>query len=218
MRRHARPTEVEWQLEAPDLAALARWLRRARFEGGFAVTPAGARTQRDVYFDTDDWGIHRAGFALRVRRADGDVEATLKAVARARDGLARRREISERLADARMATVRAASGPVGTRLRRLIGGGRARRLFAVTTRRRTYRLRHRGRVVGELALDRTVIATRSGRPRRLARLEVEVVGAARPALVAGFVATLRRARHLKAARRSKFEEGLVAARLAPARR
>ncbi len=218
MGRRGRAIEVEWQFEAADVDALARWLRRARFDGGWTVAPAKARTQRDVYLDTDDRCIQRAGFALRVRRSGGHVEATLKALARARGGLARRRELNERLADARMTTLRAATGLVGSRLRRLVGERRTRRLFALTTRRRTYVIRHRGRVVGELALDRTAIAARSGRPRRLTRLEVEVVGAGRAASIAGFVATLRRARHLRVARRSKFEEGLVAAGLAPQRR
>jgi inorganic triphosphatase YgiF len=51
----------------------------------------------DTYFDTDDWRIHRAGFALRVRSGAGKSEATLKSLHSASAEVADRRELNETL-------------------------------------------------------------------------------------------------------------------------
>jgi triphosphatase len=215
MPSHAGRIEVEWQLVTRDVERIRRWLAGWSPGGSWRVEPAGVQTLHDAYWDTPEWLLYGAGYALRVRRGRAGVEATLKALTRARAGVARRREIAERLPDARLASLHASRGAVGRRLADLAGSAVPRRLFGLRTRRRTFRLRHGGRVVGELVLDRTIIIAR--RTRRLERVEVEV-GAGPVALVAGFVATLRRTRHLKAVRRSKFEEGLVAAGLVPPRR
>ncbi len=206
-----RAIEVEWQLAARDVDVVARWLARAELGAEWRVVPRTTRYLRDVYCDTADWAVARTGHALRVRVGEGGVVATLKAFGRRHAGVARRREIVERLADARIATVRNGRGPVGRRVRAAIGTARLRRLFTIRTRRQVYEVRHRERLVAELALDRTrIVAGR--RVRRLERVEVEVTGGT-PRVVAGFVATLRRGRHLTAARRSKFESGLAAAGL-----
>jgi len=214
----ARGVEVEWQFDVRDVAAFERWVAEARFGGGWTVTPDRVRRLRDAYFDAADWRVLRAGHALRVRRDGADVEATLKALRRSRHGVARRREITERLADARLGSLRAASGAVGSVLRRVVGKRGLHRLFALRTRRRTFAVRKDGRRIAELALDRTEIVAGRHRLRSLQRVEVEVE-AGSPAVVARFVATLRRQRHLTIARRSKFETGLAAAgRVAPRRR
>jgi triphosphatase len=212
----ARQVEVEWQFVVRDIGRLGRWLLRARFDG-WSVSPSGVLGLRDTYLDTVDWRVHRAGYALRVRRSGDRVEATLKALGRARNGVACRREITERLPGARTSSLRVAPGVVGARLSRVIGERALRRLFALRTRRWTYVVRRDGRPIAELALDRTLVVPVRGRTRRIERVEVEV-GAGPPALVASFVALLRRQRHLTIARCSKFEEGLAAARLVPPRR
>jgi triphosphatase len=209
----ARPIEIEWQFVPRDAAAFARWLARARFDDAWSVVPAATQVLADAYFDSDDRRIARAGFAFRVRRVGSSVEATLKALRRAEDGVARRREITSRLTGATIAAVRASRGAVGTRLRRTVGSAPLRRLFALRTRRRTFTLRLHGRVVAELALDRTAVIVRGRVARRIERVEVEVK-AGPPARVAVFAATLRRGGHLTLARRSKFDEGLRAARCA----
>jgi inorganic triphosphatase YgiF len=211
-----RGIEVEWQFAVPDLAAFRRWLVRASFDG-WVVTPLGVVRLADVYLDTPDWRLWRAEWALRIRRADGATEATLKALAQTRrPGPARRREINARIRDANVARVLAAPAGLGRLVRAVVGDARPRRLFAVRTRRELFAVRHGGRLVAELALDRTRIAAR-GRTRRLTRVEIEVK-AGPPARVARFVATLRRGRHLTMATRSKFEEGLATAGLRPRRR
>jgi len=218
MSAPSRQVEVEWQFVVRDVDVFGRWVLRARFDdGAWSVSPAEVLRLRDAYFDTADWRLWRAGYALRVRRAGARVEATLKALGHARGGVARRREITERLGDARLGSLRAARGAVGTRLRRVVGERALCRLFTLQTRRRTFLVRRDGRALAELALDRTRIVTPRGRLHRLQRVEVEVE-AGPPALVARFVATLRRARHLKTAGGSKFEAGLAAAGAAPPRR
>jgi inorganic triphosphatase YgiF len=208
----ARGIEVEWQFHVADLAGFRRWLVRASFDG-WDVAPLGVVHVADVYFDTPDWRLWRTGWALRIRRAAGATEATLKALARTRGGPARRREISTALRDASLGAMLAARTGVGPRVRAAVGDARPRRLFGVRTRRELFAVRRDGRVVAELALDRTRIA--AGRcTHRLTRVEIEVK-AGPPARVARFVATLRRGRHLTVATRSKFESGLATARLRP---
>ncbi len=213
----SRHVEVEWQFAVRDVDGFERWLARARFDDGWSLSRSAVLRLRDAYFDTADWRVWRAGYALRVRRSGERVEATLKAVRRARGGVARRRELTERLRDARVGSLRAAPGVVGVRLRRVLGASPLVRLCALRTRRRTFALRYEDRAVAEIALDRTRVLPPRGRERRLQRVEVEV-GAGPSALVARFVATLRRRRHLTTAARSKFEEGLVAAGRVPPRR
>ena len=210
MATRAPAIEVEWQFATRDVAAVRRWL--AARPG--VVAPAAVVELRDVYLDTADWRLRRSGDALRVRRCGDGVEATLKALRRPRGAVARRRELGERLADARLATVRVGRGPVARRLRRVLGAAPLRRLFRLRTTRRTYVVRVRGRAVAELAIDRTVVVATGRATRRLARVEVELKRG-RVADLAPFVAALRRACDLRPARRSKFEEGLRAAGLAP---
>jgi inorganic triphosphatase YgiF len=211
----ARAVEIEWQLVVRDVDAFERWLTALRF-AHWSVEAAFAERLSDTYFDTACWSLWSEGHALRVRRNAAGTEASMKAIGRARRGVARRREITACMRDARPATLRALGGPIGAAVRRTLASGRLRRLFAVRTRRHTFTLRHDGRAVAELALDRTRITAGRDRSRRLERLEVEVK-AGPPDLVARFVATLRRRRRLAFATRSKFEEGLRVAHLVPPR-
>ena len=61
-----------------------RKTRKAVAEGdsrGQNPSVVGGETHEisDSYFDTDDWRIYRAGYALRIRREDGNkAEATMK--------------------------------------------------------------------------------------------------------------------------------------------
>jgi inorganic triphosphatase YgiF len=211
----ARHVEIEWQFAVADLEAFRRWIV-GRTLAGWAVVPRGVVRLSDTYVDTADWRVWRSGHALRLRRSGARVEVTLKGLTRGQRGLARRREITSPVPDARVPALRTARGQVAARVRTIAGDARLRRLFALRTRRQVFAVRHGRRNVAELALDATRIAAR-GKERRLWRVEVEVK-AGPPALVARFVATLRRRRHLRAAKRSKFEEGLAIAGLRPPRR
>jgi inorganic triphosphatase YgiF len=90
--------EIEWQLEADDLESVSSWLEEHPSASGLAVVPGATKELTDTYYDTEDWRLFRAGYALRLRRDGEGAEATMKAIASAEDALRRRREISEPLA------------------------------------------------------------------------------------------------------------------------
>jgi len=154
-RRTRRPSgtdiqEVEWQFDADELEAVEGWLREYDSGSGLSVVPGTTSELTDTYFDTEDWRLHRAGYALRLRRKGSNktAEATMKSLASAGDGSegnVRRREISERIrnADANISAVLEATGPVGERLRTLVGMREVRPLFEVQTHRESFKLRHK---------------------------------------------------------------------------
>src|SRR5438445_13847573 len=94
---HKDGREVEWQLVSTDLASVRRWLDDHGTIDGLVLEPRPTAKIFDTYFDTDDWRIHRAGFALRIRSEDGKSEATLKSLRSNSTEMADRREVSETL-------------------------------------------------------------------------------------------------------------------------
>ena len=132
--------EVEWQFDAEDLGRVEGWLGEEASGSGLVVGTGSAEDLVDAYYDTEDWRLYRAGYALRVREAKGGVEATMKSLAPAKDGVRRRREISEPLKDSNFGTLRGAKGPVGERLRLLVGKREVGRIFEVRTNRKTFAL------------------------------------------------------------------------------
>src|SRR5215211_939782 len=222
--------EIEWQLEAVELAPVENWLNEYPSAAGVDIVPGWARELSDVYYDTEDWRLYRAAYALRVRNTDGQsAEATMKALAPAEGGLRRRREISEPLEG--VETLKGIPGPVGERARRLAGTADLRPLFEVRTRRRTFTLRtetpfsgeivedtsgnirrqnsEQDAIVAEIALDVSEIFANGGASTHLSRIEVEVGSdAAIHDGVGDFVQVLREALKLRPTRRSKFRTGL----------
>src|SRR5665213_4131482 len=163
--------EVEWQFDALDLRPAERWfaaLSTARSSESMTLTASDSAlsaviaipkpTERlvDTYFDTSDWRIGRSGHVLRVRHRGGRGEVTLKSLAQAKAGLRRRLEVTEPLpADGLVAL--GASGPVGWRLRALVGKRPLQSILEVRTRRRPFDLRVSQETVAEAALDDTTI-------------------------------------------------------------
>jgi CHAD domain-containing protein len=229
--------EIEWQLEAVDLVLVDNWLKEHSSGAGVAIVPGSASELADVYYDTQDWRLYRADYALRIRRDNERAEATMKSLAPAEDGLRRRREISEPIGSVK--TLKGISGPVGERVRRLAGAADLRPLFEVRTRRRTYALRtgtsssedivedvsgnirqqdseQDATVVAEIALDESEIFANDGASTHLGRVEVEVGSdAAIHDGVGDFVEVLKEALKLRPTRTSKFRTGLSVAGLSP---
>src|SRR5277367_3577854 len=87
--------EVEWQLASADLGSVRRWLADHGTIDGLVLEPRSTLQIFDTYLDTEDWRIHRAGFALRIRSESGKSEATLKSLHSASAEVADRRELSE---------------------------------------------------------------------------------------------------------------------------
>jgi CHAD domain-containing protein len=211
--------EVEWQLDALDLRPVERWLASRTGPTavavpipGLTIVAAAPKRLVDVYVDTEDWRMGRAGYVLRVRRRAGRVETTLKDLSTATKGLRRRLEVTQPLPASGLSGLDR-TGEVGWRVEALAGARTLNQVLEVRTRRRPYDLEIHGERVGELALDDTVIAIGQERRRlRLTRVEVEVqprwVDTMQP-----FVERLRRECGLQPATLSKFEAGLMAAGL-----
>lgn len=132
--------EVEWQFDADDLGRVEGWLVDAPVGSGLLVGPGSDDDLVDGYYDTGDWRLYRAGYALRIRETKDGAEATMKSLSPGEGNLRRRREISEPLKDGEIDTLRKSKGPVGERLRLLVGDREAERIFRVRTSRKTYPL------------------------------------------------------------------------------
>jgi hypothetical protein len=148
------------------------------------------------------------------------------------------REISEPLKSDKLNALSIAPGPVGVRLRTLIGSREVRRIFEVRTRRQTFDLVLEGQQlvepekvptggstgvvrVGEVALDRSEIPLGAGtEPARLVRVEVEVDASATTASpeLEDFVKEMEEALGLRPTMTSKYETGLFATGQGPERR
>jgi CHAD domain-containing protein len=210
--------EIEWQLDALDLRPVERWLATRtglsalELIPGLAIVPGASRRLVDLYVDTEDWRIGRAGYVLRVRRRAGRAETTLKDLSSAAQGLRRRLEVTQPLPASGLSDLDR-EGEVGWRLQALAGARPLKQVLEVRTRRHPFDLKIHGERIGELALDDTVIAIGQERRRlRLTRVEVEVLPAWVEAMQP-FVERMRRECGLQPATLSKFEAGLMAAGL-----
>lgn len=216
------------------------WLRQHSSGSGLVVEPESENKITDVYYDAEDWRFYRAGYALRIRKAGSNAEATMKSLSPAEGNVRRRREITEPLGDDKPATLAKAPGPVGERTRALLGGQDMRPMFEVSTRRQKFALllenpagesengasdngvsgdgapANRVRI-GEVLLDFSEIPLGGGRESaQLRRVEVEAgVGTAPTPDLRGFVDEMQYALELKPASISKFETGLYATGLSP---
>ncbi len=209
--------EVEWQLACADLGAVHRWLTAHGTVDGLVLEPRSTLRIFDTYLDTDDWRIHRAGFALRIRSASGKSEATLKSLHSASAEVADRRELSEALEKPESESIRLLTGPVGTRVQAVSGARALLPLFEVRTSRQRFAIRREdeSRQLGEIALDRTVISLPHGEPRTsMQRVEVEALTDEYEQLQS-LVKTLRRDCALEAASDTKYSHGLESVGLAP---
>ena len=211
------PVEIEWQFDALDLRPVERWLATLptlaieTVDGG-TITALARPPRRlvDSYRDSDDWRMARAGFVVRTRRRGRHDEVTLKDNRPAQgNGLRQRLEVTEVLPASGLDAL-SDDGPVGRRLRAIVGTRRLREVLQVRTRRRPFALRVGGVDVAEIALDDTMIVVGTGqRPMQLRRVEVEVLPDWLNALEP-IVEQLRVTCGLQPARLSKFEAGLLA--------
>jgi len=212
-----REREVEWQLASTDLGSVRRWLTDHGTIGGLVLEPRSTLQIVDTYLDTDDWRIHRAGFALRIRSESGKSEATLKSLHSASAEVADRRELTESIENSESESIRQSVGPVGTRVHAVSGAHALLALFEVRTSRQRFAIRHEDQAqqLGEIALDETVISRPHGEPRSsMQRVEVEALTEAHEPLQS-LVNTLRSDCALEAASDTKYSQGLKSVGLAP---
>jgi triphosphatase len=214
---HKDGREVEWQLACTDLSSVWRWLSEHGTIDGLILEPRSTQQIFDTYLDTDDWRIHRAGFALRVRSESGTTEATLKSLHSASTEVADRRELTETLNSSDSEAIRESIGPVGIRVCAVSGARTLLPLFELRTSRQRFAIRKsdEARQLGEIALDETVISPPHGEPQAsMLRVEVEALTAAHGHL-RSLVKTLRSNCALEAASDTKYSLGLKTVGLAP---
>ena len=215
---HKDGREVEWQLASTDLASVRRWLSDHGTIDGLVLEPRSTLKIFDTYFDTDDWRIHRAGFALRIRSEDGKAEATLKSLRSNSAAMADRRELSESLESTESESIARSTGPVGMRVHAVSGAHPLQPLFEVHTSRQRYAVHAANdeKPLGEIALDETVISRPHGQPQTsMQRVEVEALTDTHEPLQT-LVKALQSGCSLEAASDSKFSQGLKSVGLAPA--
>ena len=209
--------EVEWQLACTDLGSVRRWLADHGSIDGLVLEPRSTLQIFDTYFDTDDWRIHRAGFALRIRSGCGKSQATLKSLNSASAEVADRREMSETMENSESESIRQSIGPVGTRIHALSGARALRPLFEIRTSRQRFAIRREDEAqqLGEIALDETVISHPHGAPdTSMQRVEVEALTETHEPL-RSLVKTLQIDCALEAAFDTKFSHGLKSVGLVP---
>jgi triphosphatase len=221
MNRH---TEQEWQFAARELDSARSWLAAQPHDASerhFASRPT--LKMRDTYYDSPDWMIFRAGFALRVREAReaddtglGETEVTLKSLQRGHGAISRRTEMSESVGSAGLDEVLPRDNGIGGRIRELVGTRTLAALFHVRTRRERQQLLEAdtGLPLAEVDLDETSIETPTGQAQEMRRVEVECINA-EPEAVSAFVEQLRDGARLEPVEVSKFRAGLAAAGLDP---
>jgi triphosphatase len=205
--------EIEWQFDAQDLRVVLRWIETS-VEGtdGVTLTSGGTINHVDTYVDTEDRRLDAAGYSVRLRRTRRPpAEAGLESLDRpAPDALRIRLEVTEPLEADDPAAVAQAPGPVGRRVRALVGPRKLVPLFELHTRTRVFPLAVAGAPSGELLLDETAIRDPGGGIlSRLRRVEVEVPESAVEA-VGGLVETLQRACGLQPVVLTKYEAALAA--------
>jgi triphosphatase len=206
--------EIEWQLSAPDLGLVRKWLSDHGLVHGLTIESRPTHTINDTYLDTEDWRLRRAGFALRLRDVPGRAEATLKDITPASDGVRIRREFNEPLPSAEFEALAVGNGPVSSRVHAVAGAEPLKALFRVRTQRECFvALEHEDQQAAEIALDDTIVATPDGgSTEHLTRVEVEAISGT-PESLEGLVGQLRSECALMPATDSKYEMGLRVAGL-----
>ena len=208
---------MEWRLACTDLGSVRRWLADHVTIDGLVLEPRSTLQIFDTYLDTEDWRIHRAGFALRIRSESGKSEVTLKSLHSASAGVADRRELSESLETSDSESIRRSIGPVGTRVHAVSGAHALLSLFEVRTSRQRFAIRREdeAQALGEIALDETVISRPHGEPQTsMQRVEVEALTETHEPLQS-LVKTLQSDCALEAASDTKYSQGLKSVGLAP---
>jgi CHAD domain-containing protein len=207
--------EAEWQFDAIDLAPIESWLDRYQGSSELRVEREMPVEHLDTYYDTADWRVHRAGYALRLRRRNDAAELTLKSLTSQSASFAARRELTEALASSEDPTMEHVGGPVRERVRALRGRVPLIPLFTAITRRQIYGIWIAGQRQGEVALDHTTfIGETFDDQSQLLRVEIESVDGTTTQLEP-FIDALKATTSLRAAVASKYETGLARNHLAP---
>jgi CHAD domain-containing protein len=205
--------EIEAKLRITNPGGLTALLDGGSL-GQWQLGPPQQLQLRDQYFDTADWRIYRAGFALRLRSGEGDPQLFLKGLTSG-DVVSKRREISQQLRSPRLPR-RLPPGPVADILDRVVGSARLTRLFTIRTTRIGRVVQADSSSVAQLAFDTTTVAVGNRQRGPAAQmLEIERFDGGTEADVQGLAEMFVDACGLEPDSRSKFEHGLTVAGLDP---
>jgi CHAD domain-containing protein len=179
---------------------------------GFQIQPKTTRLVQDVYFDTKDERLRRAGWSLRCRHKSLALVLTCKQLGQSDDGFFERREIEQTTLHETPHLDSLEEGPVLSLLRRYLPeSAELKALFTQDNERSTYHLSHpdHPRATIEMVFDRVRVDGRE----TLRYVEFEGELKQGPiAILEAFSAVLAAHPDLSQSRTSKFHRGFFNSR------
>lgn len=187
-----------------------RRLLQELFWAGYAVVPKDTIRIRDIYYDTPDWHLQRAGWSLRSRTGNGCAVITCKQIGVSRTGIFERQEIEQTLFADDWDINQLSTGDVTELLKTLLPAGtEVAALFKLRNTRTRYQLSHRDYPRSQMDLSMDVVRIRSNTDLEFVEFECELVRGPANAM-APAIAVLRQQPGLLRARVSKYQRGLQA--------
>jgi len=200
------PAEIELKYHLDE--SLARELLSRRCLGGFLLAPFAVRDVVDVYYDTPDGRVARAGYALRFRRKGDRASLQLKSLTPASGAWHQRQELHI-LTDHPTEPDRWPGTPESRFLQRLLGDQPLRPLFSIRQKRHEARvLDDTGQPFALLSLDE-VLWQAAGQEERGWELEIELLPGADEAILRRLAAALEAMPDLTPQASSKYERGMA---------
>lgn len=163
--------EFKWALKTSgDFRILRDMLKRSPIFSFFRITDKFILI-KDIYFDAKDSSLSRAKTALRLRRAEGKYEITLKSAGVVKDGLYTREEHTKKL---RIASKKHAMASLQKFVAEVCQNPAApalKEIFIIKTRRQQFNLTNE-KLTAQLCLDSSFIKA-GGKSLRLYEMEFE---------------------------------------------
>ncbi len=207
--------EIKFRLPEDGDAGAVRTLIES---AGFRLEPDRALTHEDHYLDTEDWVLHRAGIALRLRADGHRVRLEAKSVRSASQEALERTEWAQDAPERDPPWTALPDGPVAALLTPLAGLDlvpRLRVIAHVRNERETWRWLRDDHALGSMTLDRVLLGAAA--PAAYREVEIETLNGASEALGA-----VRRAIEgglgVAASAETKLEAALRAAGIEPPQR
>ena len=204
--RTANLTEIEAKFKVTDPQLF--WNLQTIDElAGFELSPPRSKPVWDVYLDSDQRRILRAGFCCRRRETGDGIEITLKSLDRAEGAIHSRNEWQVNL----LADRPPAEWPesqVRDRVQRIIGAEPLQPLFRLEQTRIVRQLSSDGQVLAEMSMD-NVTVTAGNTVQVFHELEIELLPAVPEEMLVEVVEQVQARWQLAPEPLSKFERGLI---------
>ncbi len=200
------PLEIELKYSLGE--DLAQRILSQRSLAGRALTPFVTKTVTDIYFDTPDARVARAGYALRFRRKGDKASLQLKSLTPATGAWHRRRELHI-VTEHPTRPQRWPDTPAARLLREIVAEQPLRPLFTI------HQQRHEARVLDETGLPFALLSLDEVRwqadekERRAWELEIELLPQGDEASLRKLAAALQATPGLHPQAVSKYERGMI---------